>query len=362
MLEELKAQYRLTFPEKVKTIRSLLSEYRSGKTEVLASLRLLAHSLHGSGTTFGYPEISEAARKVEHANPEVMLKELAHLVRVLLHATCETAVTLAQTPVLIIEDDPDISNLLKVLLTQKSERYQVTVAANTGEATARINQQQFALVVLDLVLPDGDGRVLLREIRAGVAATVPVFVLSGIDRQSIRDECLALGAQRYFNKPFNPAVIATMIDMELNAPAAVTPPVHATGATPDTAPTGKIAGARVLLAEDDELLAGIIKHRLTRDGFEVVHVTSGADAMQAVAESGWNLVILDVKMPVHDGFEVLVRIRSLPTYKNVPVIMLTAMGSEKDVVRGYDMGASDYIVKPFSPVELLARVKSLIKT
>jgi DNA-binding response OmpR family regulator len=66
-------------------------------------------------------------------------------------------------------------------------------------------------------------------------------------------------------------------------------------------------------------------------------------------------------MPVHDGFEILARARSMPALKAVPVIMLTAMGSEKDVVRGYDMGATNYIVKPFSPVELLARVKSLIK-
>ncbi len=116
----------------------------------------------------------------------------------------------------------------------------------------------------------------------------------------------------------------------------------------------------MLLAEDDELLAGIIKHRLTRESIEVVHVATGADALRKLDEA-WNLIILDVKMPMHDGFEVLARARSLPEHKTVPIIMLTAMGSEKDVVRGYDMGATNYIVKPFSPVELLARVKSLIK-
>lgn len=358
MLEELKEQYRLSLPEKVKTIRALLSEFRAGKAEAQANLRLLAHSLHGSGTTFGYPQISETARKVEHANAETILQELASLVRVLLEASRETAAASAQKHILIIEDDPDISNLLKVLLLQKSDQYRATVAASAAEAALVLKQQPYALVVLDLVLPDGDGRVLLREIRSIVAASTPVFVLSGIDRQSIKDECLALGAQRYFNKPFNPEVIATMIDSELSFPA-----VPRTGlpAGSDSAAAATGPGGKVLLAEDDELLAGIIKHRLARDGFEVVHVNSGAAAMQQVARAGWKLVILDVKMPVHDGFEVLARIRSLPEQKQVPVIMLTAMGSEKDVVRGYDMGASDYIVKPFSPVELLARVKSLIK-
>lgn len=260
--------------------------------------------------------------------------------------------------ILIVEDDGDISNLMKVMLAQKGDHYRATVAGSAAEAIAALRQHsQYALIVLDLVLPDGDGRVLLRDIRATISSEVPVFVLSGIDREAIRAECLALGAQRYFNKPFNPETIVNEIVAELGAPApAATPQANATQA----APTARVGGCRVLLAEDDELLAGIIKHRLTREGIEVVHVANGMEAMQKLDET-WNLIILDVKMPMHDGFEVLARARSMPAHKNVPVIMLTAMGSEKDVVRGYDMGATNYIVKPFSPVELLARVKSLIK-
>jgi DNA-binding response OmpR family regulator len=366
MLEELKEQYRLSLPEKVKTIRSLLNEFRAGNAEAEANLRLLAHSLHGSGTTFGYPRISRAAKQVEHASPNAILHELAYLVRVLLEASRESASSTSHIHILIIEDDADISNLMKVLLSQKSERYRATVAGNAAEATVALKQQSYALIVLDLVLPDADGRVLLREIRATYSANVPVFVLSGIERQSIKDECLALGAQRYFNKPFKPEAIVNQIDAELTVPGApAEPSIASTGQSAknatDSSPAGKVAGGRILVAEDDELLAGIIKHRLARDRFEVVHVTSGAEAMQAVEQGGWSLIILDVKMPVHDGFEVLARVRSLPANKGVPVIMLTAMGSEKDVVRGYDMGATDYIVKPFSPPELLARVKSLIK-
>lgn len=361
MLEELKEQYRLSLPEKVKTIRSLLNDLRAGNSEAQASLRLLAHSLHGSGTTFGYPAISAAARTVEHASAEQILPELANLVRVLLEASREPMPSQQKhTHILIIEDDGDISNLMKVLLTQKGDHYRATVAGSAAEAATALKQHsQYALIVLDLVLPDGDGRVLLKDIRATVSADVPVFVLSAIDRGSIRDECLQLGAQRFFNKPFNPEVIVNAIVSELGAPTAPASAVGAQGAEP-VAPA-KVSGTRVLLAEDDELLAGIIKHRLTREGIEVVHVTSGADAMQQLCQT-WNLIILDVKMPVHDGFEVLARARSLPEHKSVPIIILTAMGSEKDVVRGYDMGATNYIVKPFSPVELLARVKSLIKT
>lgn len=365
MLEELKEQYRLSLPEKVKTIRSLLNNLRAGDSEAQASLRLLAHSLHGSGTTFGYPGISAAARAVEHATAETILHELATLVRVLLEASRDPAPGQQKhTHILIIEDDADISNLMKVLLTQQGDHYRATVAGSAAEAEAALKQHSsYALIVLDLVLPDGDGRVLLRDIRARISNEVPVFVLSGIDRESIKEECLQLGAQRYFNKPFNPEAIVREVIAELGAPApteAIAKPAGPAANKEPEAPA-KVAGCRVLLAEDDELLAGIIKHRLTRESIEVVHVATGADAMQKLDET-WNLIILDVKMPMHDGFEVLARARSLAQHKTVPIIMLTAMGSEKDVVRGYDMGATNYIVKPFSPVELLARVKSLIKT
>ncbi len=72
-------------------------------------------------------------------------------------------------------------------------------------------------------------------------------------------------------------------------------------------------------------------------------------------------MLLDVKMPMMDGFEVLTKVRLNPERANMPIIMLTAMGSEKDVVRGYDLGANDYVLKPFSPTELLAKVKRLLK-
>jgi DNA-binding response OmpR family regulator len=73
------------------------------------------------------------------------------------------------------------------------------------------------------------------------------------------------------------------------------------------------------------------------------------------------MVILDVKMPGMDGFEVLERLRRTPAFSAVPIIMLTSMGSEADVVRGFQLGADDYVLKPFSPVELSARVWRLLR-
>ncbi|NJD18708.1 MAG: response regulator [Gemmatimonadetes bacterium] len=117
----------------------------------------------------------------------------------------------------------------------------------------------------------------------------------------------------------------------------------------------------VLVAEDDEITAKLLVHRLTKEGLEVVHFDNGADAYRGALSRTPALVVLDVKMPGMDGFEVLERLRKTPSYATVPIIMLTGMGSEADVVRGFQLGADDYLLKPFSPTELLARIRRLLR-
>jgi len=100
----------------------------------------------------------------------------------------------------------------------------------------------------------------------------------------------------------------------------------------------------------------VVKHRLEREGITVRHCPDGPTACRVAPQLRPSLAILDVKMPGMDGFEVLERLRAEPALRQMPVMMLTSMGSEQDVVRGLQLGADDYVVKPFSPVELVARV------
>lgn len=126
-------------------------------------------------------------------------------------------------------------------------------------------------------------------------------------------------------------------------------------------PSGEVARPRLLVAEDDEMSATLLMHRLQKEGLEVVHYENGREAFEAALEETPSLVILDVKMPGMDGFEILERLRKLPAYHRVPIVLLTSMGSEADVVRGFQLGADDYVLKPFSPTELSARVWRLIR-
>jgi len=117
----------------------------------------------------------------------------------------------------------------------------------------------------------------------------------------------------------------------------------------------------ILVAEDDRVAAALVRHRLERAGFVIVHRANGQEALETAIETDLSLCILDIRMPGMDGFELLKRLRESPRHGDTPILMLTSLGREEDIVRGLQLGANDYVTKPFSPVELLARVQRLLR-
>lgn len=123
-----------------------------------------------------------------------------------------------------------------------------------------------------------------------------------------------------------------------------------------------IGRRRVLVVEDEPDVAGLIKHTLDRGGeLDVDVVASGEAALKAATEQPPDLIILDLNLPGLDGLEVYRILRTRPASATVPVIMLTARSSEGDRIRGWDLGAHDYVTKPFSPRELAARVRATLR-
>jgi two-component system KDP operon response regulator KdpE len=114
----------------------------------------------------------------------------------------------------------------------------------------------------------------------------------------------------------------------------------------------------ILVVDDEERMARFVHLNLEHDGFSVVEAYRGLQAIQALRDSMPDLVLLDVMLPDLDGFEVLKMIREV---SSVPVIMLTAKGEEDDRVRGLELGADDYVTKPFSPRELVSRVRAVLR-
>jgi DNA-binding response OmpR family regulator len=116
-----------------------------------------------------------------------------------------------------------------------------------------------------------------------------------------------------------------------------------------------------LVAEDDEQISYLLKFLLEREGFCVLLARDGLEAKNLVDRiEPPNLIILDIMMPYADGFEVLSCIRTKPGWTKLPVIMLTAKSQENDIVRALKTGATDYIIKPFLPEELKARIRKLV--
>lgn len=120
------------------------------------------------------------------------------------------------------------------------------------------------------------------------------------------------------------------------------------------------APRRILIADDEPLLTEILEFRLRAKGYETVVAHDGREALARFAEAPPAAVVLDAMMPVHDGMEVLRRIRASEQAGDVPVIILSARRNEEDIVRALEAGASDYMVKPFLPEELLVRLKRLL--
>ena len=114
--------------------------------------------------------------------------------------------------------------------------------------------------------------------------------------------------------------------------------------------------SRILIAEDEPNIFRMLEFRLKRLGHEILPAEDGGKALEIAASENPDLVMLDVMMPVLDGFQVLRRLKSDDQTKGIPVIMLTAKGQEKDIVTGIESGAFDYVTKPFSFPELIARI------
>jgi two-component system KDP operon response regulator KdpE len=115
---------------------------------------------------------------------------------------------------------------------------------------------------------------------------------------------------------------------------------------------------RILVVDDEERMVRFIRLNLEHDGFQVSEAFNGRQAVQKLRDVNPDLILLDVMMPDLDGFEVLEMVREI---SNVPVIMLTAKGEEDDRVRGLELGADDYVTKPFSPRELVSRARAVLR-
>ena len=118
----------------------------------------------------------------------------------------------------------------------------------------------------------------------------------------------------------------------------------------------------ILLVEDDEVTAYMLEYLLQREGYKVTNVPDGKQAFEVINNNPpFSLALLDIMIPYISGFELISHIRSLPDWDKTAVIMISGKSQEKDIIKALDAGATDYIVKPFQPGEILARIRKNVK-
>jgi two-component system phosphate regulon response regulator PhoB len=122
-----------------------------------------------------------------------------------------------------------------------------------------------------------------------------------------------------------------------------------------------MGGEKIVVIEDEPDILEVLSFNLRREGFDVVSAASGGAGLEAIGRESPDLVLLDLLLPGVDGLDVCRRLRAQPATARIPVIMVTAKGEESDIVLGLGVGADDYIQKPFSPRELVARVKAVLR-
>jgi len=117
---------------------------------------------------------------------------------------------------------------------------------------------------------------------------------------------------------------------------------------------------KILVVEDDQNIKYLVTFKLKNAGYEVFSASNGVEALQFLEKNSVDLIITDVMMPLMTGKELIIKLKHNPATQHIPTIMLTSRTLEKEVVEGLSLGADDYIKKPFSPQELLARVKNVL--
>lgn len=247
---------------------------------------------------------------------------------------------------LAVIDLGELSAVFDGHLMPPSDRAAISLAEGLpgGALVGRWFEEEFLVILPGLGREDASVTVTA-EVRRILSA--PVFLRTGIS--------LTYGVVQV---EADVGIRDTVLDAHVTM-------ITAEGAMEDSASksedVGSQSGLPVMLVEDDEVTARLVEHRLAREGLEVVRFRNGTEAKQALGGTKFSLAILDVQVPGTDGFEVLEALTGGPPEGRAPVIVLTAMGGEADVIRGLDLGASDYMLKPFSPTELIARVRRILR-
>jgi len=257
----------------------------------------------------------------------------------------------AQDTILLIDDSITFREELKSVLEQAS--YRVVVAASGEEGLRLAADVRPSGIVVDGMLPGIDGATFIRRIRLDAALRgLPCFLLTGLEDRSAEVRALDAGADAFALKEESIDVIIARINAMLRAAGDQS---SQRGATSLQGPK------KVLAVDDSETYLHELADALRSDGYEVILARSGEDALELLAVQSVDCVLLDLLMPGIGGRETCRRVKAVPTMRDIPIIMLTAVEDRDAMIQGLSLGADDYIAKSSDFDLVRARVLAQIR-
>jgi CheY-like chemotaxis protein len=269
--------------------------------------------------------------------------------------------TLTPTPdlrgmkVLVVDDNPTSRRILQEIL--ESFSFEVTLAASGEEGLAEVERTShdapFALIIMDWKMPGMDGIETSRRIKEhpGLSKIPAIVLVTAYGREEIMQQAEQAGLDGFLIKPVNPSVLFDTIVQAVSGET----PKRARGAQQEAQEAESMRalnGARVLLVEDNEINQQVAREILEGMGLSVSAANDGREAVIAVQEGTYDVVLMDVQMPVMDGYEATRAIRSDPRFKGLPIIAMTAHAMAGDREKSIAAGMNDHVSKPIDPQAL----------
>jgi diguanylate cyclase (GGDEF)-like protein/PAS domain S-box-containing protein len=260
----------------------------------------------------------------------------------------------SRRPRILIVDD--VNENLHLLMNILRKEYAI-VAATSGEKALELAQRQPQpdLILLDVKMPGMDGYSVLVRLKTNPAtADIPVIFVTALSEASDEAQGLTLGVADYITKPVNPDLLHQRVRTQLELRRHRRYPIAFDGVER----AGRERLDSVLVVDDvPENIHGLLE--ALKGDYRIMVANSGARAIEMVqGETPPDLVLLDIVMPGMDGYEVCRRIKATPTGNRIPVIFVTVVDATQQKVKGFDLGAADYITKPFDIDEVRARVRT----
>ncbi|MET0086950.1 MAG: response regulator [Sedimenticola sp.] len=253
--------------------------------------------------------------------------------------------------VLVVDDNESARETLWEMLSQYSFRVTAVESAAAGfeELYGAVPGDPYGLVVMDWKLPDMDGieasRRILQEKRLEPAPAIVMLTAHG--REEVAQQAEALGLGGFLTKPVS---ALTLFNNIMQALGQETPEAEEGEAVEEIA--AHLHGARVLVVEDNEINLEVAQELLEQNGIHVSVAVNGREAVEKVHSATFDAVLMDVQMPVMDGYQATTMIRSEPHFKDLPIIAMTASAMPADRGRCLDVGMNDFVSKPFEPRDL----------